>query len=70
MAPRALQFERRELAGLTWFILVAGILASTFAWLSWREHARGENRADLAQSTGDLSQRLAASRGLLTLVSA
>ena len=60
MAHRALQFERRELAGLTWFILVAGILVSSIAWLAWRDHARAENRTDLAQSAEDLSQRLAA----------
>ena len=59
MAHRALQFERRELAGLTWFILVAGILVSSIAWLAWRDHAREENRAELAQTAGDLSQRLA-----------
>ncbi len=58
MAPRALQFERRELAGLTWFILVAGILVASLAALAWRDHARAENRAELAQSSVDLSQRL------------
>jgi diguanylate cyclase (GGDEF)-like protein/PAS domain S-box-containing protein len=59
MAPRALQFERREFTGLTWFILVAGILASSIAWFAWRDHARDESRADLARSAGDLSQRVA-----------
>jgi diguanylate cyclase (GGDEF)-like protein/PAS domain S-box-containing protein len=61
MAPRPSQFERRELAGLTWFILVAGILASGLAWLGWRDAARARNDTELTQSAEDLSQRLAGS---------
>ena len=61
MAPRPTQFERRELAGLTWFILVAGFLASGLAWLAWRDAARAQNDAELSQRAEDLSERLAAS---------
>ncbi len=61
MAPRPTQFERRELAGLTWFILVAGFLASGLAWFAWRDAARAQNDAELSQRAEDLSERLATS---------
>ena len=55
MASRPSQFERRELTGLTWFILVAGILASDsrLARLAGRR-ARGEQRGALAARGGPL----------------
>ena len=51
MAPRPMQFERRELSGLTWFILVAGIPASILACACLaRLRARREPRASSRSS--------------------
>jgi hypothetical protein len=59
MSPRSSQLERRELTGLTWFVLVAGITASILGSLAWRDYARAETRDELGQSSADLSKRLA-----------
>ena len=58
MASRPLQFERRELTGLTWFVLVAGITASILGSLAWRDYARDETHAELGRSSTELSKRL------------
>ena len=58
MASRPLQFERRELTVLTWFVLVAGITASILGSLAWRDYARDETHAELGRSSTELSKRL------------
>ena len=62
MAPRPLQFERRELAGLTWFILVAGIprVRASPGLPGGMPRARRTTRSSRRRAE-DLSERLAAS---------
>ena len=55
---KALAVRRRELTGLTWLVLVAGITASILGSLAWRDYARDETNAELGRSSAELSKRL------------